>query len=190
MKKLILIPVFILIIMLLSCQKQNKEELVSLEKAQEKERIAPIAQEVDNRISSAIDNIAKGNITEGANLLLEVVLLTKPSEYMPGNFEETVLAAMEKFQEGNIHKGVELVSEALVIIKSDSEIKEEGDRAEPKDVGQPQKKDEPPPIAPIAEMVRNKILAAREEFKKGNADKGVILILEALQLFSPRGEEG
>jgi hypothetical protein len=186
MKKLILIPVFILIIMLLFCQKQNKEELVSLEKAQEKERIAPIAKEVENRISSAINNLEKGNVTEAANLLLEAILLTKPSEYLPDDFEEIILAAKEQFQAGNIHKGVELVSEALMIVKSDSEIKEERDRAEPKDVGQPQKKDEPPPIAPIAEMVRNKILAAREEFKKGNADKGVILILESLQLFGPR----
>ncbi len=34
--------------------------------------------------------------------------------------------------------------------------------------------------------MRDKILSARKEFKERNADKGVILILEALQLFAPR----
>lgn len=177
------ISIFILIIFLLFCQKQTREEQASLEKPQNEEKISSIAQEVENKTSLAISNFAEGKVDEGANLLLDVILLTRPSGSWPDNFENSILAAKEQFQEGKIQKGVELISDSLQLIKPATDIPKEKAKKEPKDVEQVQKKDE---IAPVAKLIRDKILAAREEFKEGNADKGVILILEALQLFSPR----
>jgi len=173
MKKWIWIPILILLIILLSCQKQNKEQPF------------PIAQEVENKILSAIDQLEKGRVAGGAELLLEAVLLTKPDSDWQDEFKSKIVAAKDQFKNENYDKGVELVSEALLLMKSSSDITDEKDKEEPVDVGPTQKKDEPFPIAPIAEMVRTKILLALDEFKEGNADKGVELILEALVLFSP-----
>lgn len=186
MKKWMWISIFILIISLLFCQKQTREEQASLEKPQDAEKMSSIAQEVENKTSSAISSLAEGKVDEGANLLLDAILLTKPSGSWPGNFENSILAAKEQFQEGKIQKGVELISDALQVMKSTTDMPKEKVNQDPKDAEKVQKKDESARIAPIAEIMRDKILAAREQFKEGNADKGVILILEALQLFSPR----
>lgn len=180
------ISIFILIIFLLFCQKQTREGQVSLDKPQNEEKISSIAKEVENKTSSAISNFAEGKVDEGANLLLDAILLTRPSGSWPDNFENSILTAKEQFQEGKIQKGVELISDALQLMKSTTDISLEKAKKDPKDAEKVQKKDEPARIAPIAEIMRDKILAAREQFKEGNADKGVILILEALQLFSPR----
>jgi len=182
------ISIFILIIFLLFCQKQTREEQASQEKPQDAEKIAFIAQEVDNKTSLAISNFAEGKVDEGANLLLDAILLTRPSGSWPDNFENSILTAKEQFQEGNIQKGVELISDALQLIKPATDIPIEKAKKEPKDTEKVQKKDDPARIAPIAEIMRDKILAAREEFKEGRADNGVILILEALQLISPRSD--
>lgn len=186
MKKWMWISIFILIIFLLFCQKQTREEQASLEKSQEQEKISSIAQEVENKIQLAISSLAEGKVDEGANLLLDAVLLTRPSGSWPDNFENSILAAKDQFKDMNIQKGVELISDALQAMKSTTDMPKEKVKEDPKDVEKVQKKDEPARIAPIAEIMRDKILAAREEFKEGNADKGVILILEALQLFGPR----
>jgi hypothetical protein len=188
MKKWIWISIFILLFFLLFCQKQTKEEPASLEKPREPEKISSIAEEVENKTSSAISSLTEGKVDEGANLLLDAVLLTRPSGSWPDNFENSILEAKEQFQEGNIQKGVELVADALQLMKSATDIPKEKTEEESKDVEQVQTIDEPSQIAPIAKLIRDKISAAREEFKDGNADKGVILILEALQLFSPRSD--
>lgn len=180
------ISIFILIIFLLFCQKQTREGQVNSEKPQSEEKISSIAKEVENKTSSAISNLAEGKVDEGANLLLDAILLTRPRGSWPGNFENSILTAKEQFQEGKIQKGVELISDALQLMKSTTDISLEKAKKDPKDAEKVQKKDEPARIAPIAEIMRDKILAAREEFKEGNADKGIILILEALQLLSPR----
>jgi len=183
MKKWMWIAILVLLIILLSCKKQNKEELASLDKTQKKEEIFSVAQEFENKILSAIGNFEKGRASEGADLLLEAILLTKPSEYMPVGFENNILSAKEQFQHGNYGKAGELITKALLLIKSGSDITDTKDKKEPKAVEHIQRKDEQ---SAVAELVRNKILAAREEFKKGNADQGVILLLESLQLLGPR----
>jgi hypothetical protein len=167
----------------LSCQKQNKEELASLDKTQKKGEIFPVAQEVENKILSAIDNFENGKASEGADSLLDAILLTKPSEYMPEGFENLILSVKDQYQHGNCGKAGELISEALQLIKSGSDAVDKKDKKEQKSVEHIQRKEKP---SPVAELVRNKILAAGEEFKKGNADKGVILLLESLQYLGPR----
>lgn len=181
MKKWMLIPLLILIVLLLiSCQKQKTEEQAILDQPQE-EKIAPIAQEVEDKILSAMDNLSQGKVGQGANLLLDVVLLTKHGEQMPDDFEDKILTAKDQFQSGDIAKGSELASEALLLFKTTTEVPEE--KEPPAGLEQEPEKEE---SALIAEKVRGNILSAKEEFKKGNVDTGVILILESLSLFAPR----
>jgi len=186
MKKWILIAILILIIILLSCQKQKIEEPTVSEKAKGKEKSYPIAEEIGNNLFSALDQLDKGNIDKGTKLLLDAVLLTRPSENMPEGFENKILAAKDRFQQRNYAEAVEFISEALLIFRTSADLPAEKDKEEKTDIEQTQKKEEPFQIAPIAELMRSKILAAIDEFKIGNADKGVILILESLQLFSPK----
>ena len=183
MKKWIWIAILVLLAILFSCQKQNKEELASLDKMQKKEEIYPVAQEVENKILSAIGNVEKGKSSEGAISLLEAILLTKPGEYMTEGFENKILSAKEQFQQGNYGKAGELISDTLLLIKSGSYVADKKENKDPKSIEHTQRMDEP---SPVAELVRNKILAAREEFKKGNADKGIELLLESLQYLGPR----
>lgn len=186
MKKWMWVSIFVILIFLIFCQQQKEEEPATLEKPQEKEKISSIAKEVNNKIQSAISSLAEGKVDEGANLLLDVILLTRPGGSWPGNFENSILEAKEQFQGGNIQQGVELISDALKLMIPAAEASKEKVKEESKDVEQEQKKNEPARIAPIAEIMRDKILAAREQFKGGNTDKGVILILESLLLFGPR----
>lgn len=181
MKNWIWIAVLILVVILFSCQK--KQEPVEVGKPQEEEKIFPVAQEAENKISSAVANLEEGKAVEGAQLLLDAVLLTKPGEYLPEGFEDKILMAKDQFQSGNMDDALESISDALLIIKPPSDVKTEKDKEEPKEAEQVQKREV---VAPVAELVRNKILAAKEQFHEGNADQGVILILEALLLFSPR----
>jgi len=186
MKKWILIAILILIIILLSCQKQKVEKPTVLEKAKGKEEPYPIAEKIGSNLLTALDQLEKGNIDKGAELLLDAVLLTRPSENMPQGFENKILASKDKFQQRNYADAVGLISEALLIFKTSADLPGEKDKEEKTDIEQAQKNDESSQIAPIAELMRSKILSAIDEFKKGNADKGVIFILESLQLFGPK----
>lgn len=180
MKTWVWIAVLILVIILFSCQKQP--ESVKAGKPQEEEKIFPVAQEVESKISSAMSNLEEGKVVEGAQLLLDVVLLAKPGEYLPEGFEDKILMAKDQFQSGNMGDALGSISDALLIIKPPSDVKTEKEKEEPKEAEQFKKKES---VAPVAELVRSKILAAREQFKEGKADQGVELILEALVLFGP-----
>ena len=177
MRKGIWILVFIVSIIMISCQEQNKDASGILKDTQEQEEPYAVAEKINSNILSAMDELKNGKIAEGADLLLEAVLLTKPREYMPEGFENVISSARDQFQEGNVSKGVELVSDALQMIQPSREEKEEL-----KDMEQIEKKVEPPPIA---EIVSQKVSAAHQEFQKGNADKGVVLLLESIRLFGP-----
>ncbi|GAH69360.1 unnamed protein product [marine sediment metagenome] len=186
MKKWMLIAILILIIILLSCQKQNTEEPAVLEKAKGKEESYPIAAEIGSNLLTVLDQLDRGSVDKGAALLLDAVLLTRPNENMPQEFENKILASKFKFQQRNYAEAVELITEALLIFKTCADLPGEKDKEERTDIEQTQKKEESSQIAPIAELMRSKILSAIDEFKKGNADKGVIFILESLQLFGPK----
>jgi hypothetical protein len=181
MKNWIWIAVLILVIILFSCQK--KQEPVRVEKPQEEENIFPVAQEVGNKISLATANLEEGKVVEGAQLLLDAVLLAKPGEDMPEGFEDKILMAKDQFHSGNMGDALESISDALQFIKPPSDTTGQEDTKEPKEAERVQKREA---VAPVAELVRRKILAAREQFKEGKVDKGVELILEALLLFGPR----
>lgn len=115
MKKEILISTFIVFIIMISCQGQNEDEFGTLENTQEEQPYA-VTEKMNSNILSAMDKLKNGNVIEGADLLLEAVLLTKPTEYMPEGFENKISLARDQFHDGNLSEGIKLVSEALLII--------------------------------------------------------------------------
>jgi hypothetical protein len=175
MKKWIVIAILILVIILLTCQKQKTKEPSVLEKTKEREEPYPITEKIRTNLLTSLDHLETGNIDKGTELLLDAVLLTRPSEKMPEGFENKILAAKDQFQQREYAEAVELVTESLLIFKTGADLPGEKD-----------KKEELSQIAPLAQLMRSKILSAMDEFKKGNADKGVIFILESLQLFGPK----
>ncbi len=183
MKKWLIIPILILLFIIFACKKSREQAEMRAAKTDQQlqEQIAPIAQEVASNLDSAIKAFQAGNAADGATKLLETVLLIRPRESWPEGFESAVSQAKEKFQAGQFSAGVGLVSDALALIREPAEAEEEKGEAVGEEV-EPQEK-EP---APVAEAVRNKILAAGEEFKEGNGDTGIILLLEALELLAPK----
>lgn len=182
MKKGIWVLFCIVVIIMISCQGQNKDVSGALEDTQQKEEVYAVAERINANILSAMDELKNGNVNEGADLLLEAILLTKPEEYMVEGFEKKILSARHQFQDRNIREGVKLVSEALLMLESGEEALEGKGKEELGKVEQIQQKDELPLIA---EIVSQKISAAHQEFQKGKADKGVVLLLESIQLFGP-----
>jgi hypothetical protein len=182
MKKGSWILVFMVFIIMVSCQSQNKDVSGALEDTQQREKVYAVAKKINANILSAMDELKKGNVNEGADLLLEAVLLTKPKEFMAEGLEKKISSARHQFQNRNMKEGVELVSEALLMIESGEEALKGKDNKELEKVEQIQQKDELPQLA---EIVSNKILAAHQEFQKGNAERGVVLLLESIRLFGP-----
>ena len=171
MKKWLWVPILVILIFLFCCKKQDRAEQIVDETESGGEGITPIAQTIGNNLDMAIENLEKGQLSEGADILLDSVLLVKPLDQWPEGFVGNVSSAKEHFTRGNFSDAVGYVSEALNLIKkpADSEQSKEGGE-----------------IAPVAAAMKGKIAEAKEEFNKGNGDQGVISILEALQLFGPR----
>ncbi len=174
MKNWAWILILISAVVISSCERQ-KQSLPASDKplAKTSEEIYPLAQDVDSKIAAGLDHFQKGSVAEGAGLLLDVILLVKPSGDWPEGFRQTIVAAKEQFLSGDLGNGVKSVSEALSQVQPPPNA-ESGQKIE---------------VSPsIAETVQNYIMSAREEFKEGNAANGVILILKALELVSPRPE--
>lgn len=172
--------VFVLILpfFAISFYLANLEILEGTEKAQQREQVFPVAQEIDKLISSALEEFEKGKADKAAGFLLDAVLLSRPRQAMPKGFEEKVMGAKEQFSKGNFEQGVEMTTEAYQIFKTAAQSPMAGQEKKSK----AQKKEE---IAPLAETVKKRILLARQKFQEGNADQGVLLLLEAIQLTSP-----
>jgi hypothetical protein len=171
MKKWVWLPILVLLLFLFCCQKQEEAEQTEVKTVSEKEGVTPIAQTIRNKLDFAVDNLEKGQVSEGAELLLDSVLLVKPLDSWPEGFAEGLSSAKEGFAAGNYSEAVGLVTNALNLIKQPEEIEKPAESGE---------------IAPVAGILKRKIEEAREAFQKGNTDQGVISILEALQLFAPR----
>lgn len=172
------VSVLILPFLAISFYPGNLEILEGTEKAQQREQVFPVAQEIDKLISSALEHFEKGKADKGVSSLLDAVLLTRPRQAMPKGFEEKVMGAKEQFSKGNFEQGVEITTEAYQIFK----IAAQSAIAGQEENSEAQKKEE---IAPLAEIVKKRILLARQKFQEGNADQGVLLLLEAIQLASP-----
>lgn len=162
MKKWLWIILLVVLLIIFSCQKEKKD--------------------MHDMLHSAMDNLAAGKVSEGTNLLIDVVLLTHPHEELPEKFKEKLLSAKNYFQSQDFGKASELVSEALVVFKSGLEGESQTLGQESAEVPETDVEQQ---VFPVAQMIKENIIQAVEEFKSGNRDKGVILILESLELFGP-----
>jgi hypothetical protein len=171
MKKWLLIPILVILFFLLCCQSQEKAEETEVVEESGSGRIAAIAQTIANNLDLAVENLEKGQIGEGAGLLLDSVLLAKPNDMWPEGFSDNISTAKENFVTGNFSDAVGNVTKALNLIKQPEDAEQSAESGE---------------MAPLAEIMKGKIEESKEQFKKGNPDGGVISILEALQLFALR----
>ena len=165
-----MVSLFFSFVIFLSCARQKKAEPINQEETLPAETISPVAQDVENRMSEAMELMAKGQATEGATLLLDVILLAGPRATFPEGFETLITQARERYQAGSLSEAVETISRALDLLQPP----------------QQQIKERKGEIAPLAEKFRENILAAKQEFRKGNADQGIRLILISLKLLAPR----
>ena len=132
--------------------------------------VPPVAQQISEKIQLAIQNYKEDKIPEGAILLCDVVLSTRPRTSWPDGFAETIDSARNIFQKGQLAEGIGHIKRAIEIFKPDHETSsEKGDGS----------------MAAITQLVLNKIESAVENFKSGDADLAVLLILESLTLLSP-----
>lgn len=171
MKKWLWIPILVILLFMFCCQKQDKAKQTGVATESGGEEVAAIAQTIENNLDLAVENLEKGQVGDGAGLLLDSVLLVKPHGQWPEGFADNISTAKEHFAAGNFLDAVGSVSEALDLITQPEDNEQSTESGE---------------ITPIAAIMKGKITEAKEEFKKGNADQGVISILEALQLFAPR----
>lgn len=171
MKKWLWVPILVILLFLFCCQKQDRAEQTVVETESGGEGIAAIAQTVETNLDMAIENLERGQLSEGIGILLDSVLLVKPLDQWPEGFVGNVSTAKEHFAGGNFPDAVGYVSKALNLIKQPVDTDRSTESGE---------------IAPVAAIMKGKIADAKEEFKKGNVDQGVFAILEALQLFAPR----
>ncbi|NQT80625.1 MAG: hypothetical protein HQ555_09590 [Candidatus Aminicenantes bacterium] len=158
MKRWIWISLVISLILPLCGQDQRKEE------------IPPLAQEIANKISLALQKFEKGRATEGVPLLLDVILLTRPRSSWPDGFAGAIESAKDSFQNANYSEGTGYVKQAMGLFEPDKPRHIERNNGQ---------------ISNIADTILNKIQSALEGFKTGNADQAVILILESLALLGP-----
>jgi hypothetical protein len=171
MKKWLWVPILVILFFLFCCKNQDKAGQEKVVTESGSEGIASIAQKVESNLDLAVENLAQGQVGGGANLLLDSVLLVKPHDQWPVGFADNVSTAKEHFASGNFPDAVGCVSKALDLIKPPEDTEPSAESGE---------------MASIAALMRGKISEAKVEFEKGNADKGVISILEALQLLAPK----
>jgi len=171
MKKWLWVPIIVILFFLLCCQTQEKSEPVGEEPESRGGEIATIAQTVGKNLDLAVENLEKGQLGAGTGLLLDTILLVKPSDQWPEGFASNLSSAKEQFATGNLPDAVGSVSNALHLIELPDESEQSTESGE---------------IAPLAAIMKGKIAEAKEEFTKGNADQGAIAILQALQLFAPQ----
>lgn len=173
MKKWLWVPILVILFFLYCCQQQEKAEQAGVETESGGEAVAAIAQTIQNNLDSAVESLEQGQIAKGAGLLLDSVLLVRPQDQWPEGFADNIASAKEHFTAGSYPDAVGDVTKALDLIKQteDTELSSEGGE-----------------IAPVAAVIKGKIAEAKKAFTQGNADLGVITILEALQLFAPRNK--
>lgn len=161
MKKWLWIALLVVLLIILSCKKEKGE--------------------MEGMLHSAMDNLSSGKVSEGASLLIDAVLLTRSNE-VPEKFQEKLLSAKDHFISSDFGEGSKLISEALILFKTELEGENSTPDQEPTEKTEEEVEQK---VSPVAQLIKQHIMQAGEELKFGNRDKGVILVLEALELFGP-----
>ena len=152
---IIVVMVFILPFCLLACNSQD---------------VPPVAQQIAEKIELAIQNYKENRVPEGAILLCDVVLMTRPLDSWPEGFAGEMDSAKSSFQKADFSDGVGHVTQAIKIFSPDSSLLAQGESGVP---------------GPLAQIILNKLETSIENFKAGDADQAVMKILESLSLLSP-----
>ena len=134
------------------------------------QEVPALAQQILDMTQKAIQNYKEDNVTEGATLLCDVVLMTRPRDSWPEGFFGALGSARESFRNAAFPEGVSHIKRAINIHKPD--------HMDMSAVTSGSK-------AAIAQLILTKIESAIENFKTGDADSAVLLILESLALLNP-----
>jgi hypothetical protein len=164
------------VVILLACKTENSEPTPF-------ESVAPVAQQIATNILTAQEKLAAGQVSEGAGLLLDAVLLAGPGASWPVGFEEKLETAREQFQASEFKDAVGSITEALELFKASAGAAEELGKPDAEETENAQPEETP---AGVAGAVQKNLATAVEKFKAGDADGGIILILEALTVFAPK----
>lgn len=158
MKRVLWIPIVVIIFILLACQ-------------QKEENIAPVALQFDQILEAAVVQLSEGEIIPGIESLLDAIVLTNPKGYISEEFEVKIGEAKGALAQQDMDGTFERIREARLMLSAPAVINEEDNvEVDP---------------APVAEAVKSLILQAKDQFQEGKAVEGVTSILEALLLFNP-----
>ena len=160
MKKWIWILLIVILLVFVFCKGEEDQE-----------RIGPVALAVEENITDAVNLLKEDRASEGINLLLDIVLISRPENKAPSGFIDHIKSAKQSFQEGNLSEGGRFIHNALLIIDQGRAGKEA--------------KSETEEIAPLAQIMEQKIMEAKEAFIQGDADKGSHLLLESILIIAP-----
>ena len=137
---------------------------------QKEESIAPIAQEVAQKLDAAVLQLSQGEIAGGIESLLDAIILTNPKEYISDDFDAKIQEAKNEIRKTNMDETLDLISNARLLLVSQEIKQEESVDIEP---------------SPVAEAVKTLILDAKDQFQAGKTLEGVTSILDALLLLKP-----
>jgi len=157
----------------LSCGRGGPESRAP-ESAAPEEAVPPVAVKVGAMFDEALTAISGGEIGRGAATLLDITLVTGPETERPAGFAEQIELARAGFASDDTAAGLDHVAAALKIWDPDrgEEFVAPGSETE----GAP---------APVAELFKDRITAAKGLMMEGDAKAGVASILEALLLLGP-----
>ena len=137
---------------------------------QKEESIAPIAQEVAQKLDAAVLQLSQGEIAGGIESLLDAIILTNPKGYISDDFDAKIQEAKNEIRKTNMDETLDLISNARLLLVSQEIKQEESVDIEP---------------SPVAEAVKTLILDAKDQFQAGKTLEGVTSILDALLLLKP-----
>jgi hypothetical protein len=125
------------------------------------------AKEINTKITTALEHFKNDEVASGFQTMLDAVLLTMPYTNLSKGVESKILNAKIHFTE-RVPKpeGFKLIREALLLIKPTS--------------------DKLDPTLSIAENFKRKVGLAQVQLIKGNADKVVELLIEAILVTVPQ----
>ncbi len=132
--------------------------------------IPAVAQKIDDLLSRSQQLLKAGHMAEGVDALLTAVILVKPRTSWPEGFLTTVELARKQFGVKNFQKGLINVKRAYRMIRLSEESSDQ---------------EETEQIINVAELVKGKIIEAKERFKEAEVVAGVTEILEAICLLLP-----
>ena len=135
--------------------------------------IASLSETISGKFDGALTSIAEGDIGSGLGMLLDITLLTGPEAGLPEGFKDAIERARAAYAADDMAGGREHVVAALGIWNPD---RGEDAAAPRQDTGTP---------GPLAQLFRDKIVAARDLMTQGDSKSAVTAILEALLLLGP-----